>query len=199
MLSERHSFCASETTSVLVTTLAGEVLAASWAHTGATSKTAAPTNTNRIGVVMISTSMPSETLHQIDGSDSHRTSRHEGKACPAGRPGKIVDSRGIRLLHPQRNREMGQGGEGLWRKGRIANGAAGSSGLVETLPFARQLRQQSRGFPETRIPVGIGGEALHAVDDLVQSHLVGVEHRPAPVKGKTVAGQVDHVDVGGTP
>src|SRR5439155_18657747 len=75
---------------------------------------------------------------------------------------------------------------------------AGSSGLVETLPFARQLRQQRRGFPETRIPVGIGGEALHAVDDLVQSHLVGVEHRPAPVKGKTVTGQVDHVDVGST-
>jgi len=92
--------------------------------------------------------------------------------------------------------KWGQGSESFGRKGGIANGAAGSSGLVETLSFARQLRQQRRGFPEIRIPVGIGGEALHAVDDLVQSHLVGIEHRPAPVPGKTVTGQVDHVDVG---
>src|SRR6266853_452202 len=48
------------------------------------------------------------------------------------------------------------------------------------------------------MPAGIGGEALHAVDDVVQAHLVGVEHRPAPVQGKTVTGQVDHVDVGST-
>src|SRR5881392_619840 len=33
--------------------------------------------------------------------------------------------------------------------------------LVEPLSFARQLREQGRGLPESRVPAWVGGEAFH--------------------------------------
>src|ERR1043165_1410736 len=66
---------------------------------------------------------------------------------------------------------------------------------VEAFPFFRQPQKQSGRLP--LLPVIPLLESFDRRDHLVQSHGIGVEHRPAAIRRGGVAGEVDHVGVGG--
>src|SRR5882672_337892 len=68
-----HSFCASETTRVLVTTFL------SWAHAAAESESAAPSTTHRTVIAMRdlhTNSLPAAILHQAKRRPAGRISQH---------------------------------------------------------------------------------------------------------------------------
>src|ERR1700674_2743848 len=67
---------------------------------------------------------------------------------------------------------------------------------VERLAFRREFGQQQRRLPERRICMRIGRQARHAAHDVVETQHIGVEHGPAAIQRKAIAGQIDHVDVG---
>src|SRR5689334_9547687 len=76
-------------------------------------------------------------------------------------------------------------------------GPRGGAALIprpERGAFARQPLEQRRRLPSLAVLFVEGG---HAVVHLLQADGVGVEHRPAAVAREPVAGEVDHVDVGG--
>src|SRR4051812_42897158 len=70
-----------------------------------------------------------------------------------------------------------------------------TASFIEFPSFLGELQQKRRRFPlVSLIPLLEGLDGGH---NLVESDGVGVEHRPAAVRRKAVARQVDHVDVGG--
>src|SRR6185503_5948694 len=70
-----------------------------------------------------------------------------------------------------------------------------TASFIEFPSFLGELDEQRRGFPLRPLVAFL--EALDRAQNLVQPDGVGVEHRPAAVRREAVAGQVDHVDVGG--
>src|SRR5215472_5792726 len=43
----------------------------------------------------------------------------------------------------------------------------------------------------------VGGEPMHSANHVVEAERVGVEHRAAARHGKSIAGEIDEIDVGG--
>src|SRR6185503_193740 len=66
---------------------------------------------------------------------------------------------------------------------------------IEPPAFLGEFDEQRRGLPHRTLVALL--ELLDRGQHLVQPHGVGVEHRPAAVGRKAVAGEVHHVDVGG--
>src|SRR5690606_8168720 len=77
--------------------------------------------------------------------------------------------------------------------GRLAPAARS---VVETLVLRGQFREQGRRRPEARVAMGIGREGFHRPQDIVETDLVRIQHRPAAEHRKAIAAQVDQVDVG---
>src|SRR5437868_3164256 len=67
--------------------------------------------------------------------------------------------------------------------------------LIEPPAFFRKFVEQRRGLPLVAVVAVL--ESLDRGQHLVQSHGIGVEHRPAAVRREAVAREIDHVDVGG--
>src|SRR6218665_2919622 len=78
------------------------------------------------------------------------------------------------------------------------DGSVGRARSVEGLAFGRQASQQRRGLPERAVVQRVLREALHRGDHVEQTQRVGIAHGPAAVEREPVAGQVDHVHIGGT-
>src|SRR5438105_11612353 len=70
------------------------------------------------------------------------------------------------------------------------------SSVVEGLAFRRELGQQWRRLPERRICMRICRQARHAAHDVIETQHVGVQHGPAAIQRKAIAGQINHVDIG---
>src|SRR5689334_24059131 len=66
---------------------------------------------------------------------------------------------------------------------------------IEPPAFLGEFDEQRRGLPHRALVSLL--ELFDRGQHLVQAHGVGVEHRPAAVGREAVAGEVDHVDVGG--
>src|SRR6185295_5822295 len=69
-----------------------------------------------------------------------------------------------------------------------------TASTIEFSPFLGEFDEQGRGLPDLSHVAFL--EFLDRRQHLRQAHGVGVEHRPAAVRRETVAGEVDHVDVG---
>src|SRR5687768_7459191 len=73
--------------------------------------------------------------------------------------------------------------------------------VVEGPALGGEFLQQLRRFPCTGISnslaMFVGGEFLHAPQDLGQAHAARMEHRAAAMHREAVSREVDHVDVGG--
>src|SRR6266403_2421450 len=70
------------------------------------------------------------------------------------------------------------------------------SSAVERLAFRRELGQQWSRLPERWICMRIRRQARHAAHDVVATQHVGVQHGPAAIQRKAIAGQINHVDIG---
>ena len=62
----------------------------------------------------------------------------------------------------------------------------------------RELLDQRRGLPESRIGVRVRREFVHPPHDAIEAECVGVEHRAAAIARKTISREVDDVEIGGT-
>src|SRR2546427_3577996 len=70
-----------------------------------------------------------------------------------------------------------------------------TASVIEPPAFFGEFDEQRCRLPLRALVTFL--EPLDRVQHFVQSHRVGVEHRPAAVRRKAVAGEIDHVDVGG--
>src|SRR6266496_538421 len=66
---------------------------------------------------------------------------------------------------------------------------------VESLAFLCQADKQRRWLPLRALVALL--EPLDCVQHFVQAYGVGIEHRSAAIRRKAIAGEIDHVDVGG--
>src|ERR1051325_5918375 len=66
---------------------------------------------------------------------------------------------------------------------------------IEPPAFLGEFDEQRRGLPHRALVSLL--ELFDRGEHLLQAHGVGIEHRPAAVGREAVAGEVDHVDVGG--
>src|SRR5687767_8824739 len=70
-----------------------------------------------------------------------------------------------------------------------------TASAIEPPAFLREFRQQGRGLPLAALIAFL--KAFDCGKYLRETNRIGVEHRPAAVGRKAVAGEVHHVDVGG--
>src|SRR5438067_8164292 len=70
-----------------------------------------------------------------------------------------------------------------------------SASVIEPPSFLSEFDEQRRRLPLRALVTLL--EPLDRLQHLVQSHGVRVEHRSAAIRRKAVAGEIDHVDVGG--
>src|SRR5919201_3273919 len=68
-----------------------------------------------------------------------------------------------------------------------------TASVIEPPSFFREFDEQRRGLPLVAVIALL--ESLDRAEHPVQSHGVGVEHRPAPIGREAVARQVHHIDV----
>ena len=72
---------------------------------------------------------------------------------------------------------------------------AWSRGSGEGLALGREAREQGSWFPEIGVVVRIARKAMHGLHHVEQANLIRVLHRAAAIDRKTIAREVDHVDV----
>src|SRR6185436_16358134 len=70
-----------------------------------------------------------------------------------------------------------------------------TASVIEFPSFVRKFHEKGRRLPDG--PLVSSLKLLDRIQDVLQADRVGIEHRPAAVGREAVAGQVDHVDVGG--
>src|SRR5262245_56653697 len=70
-----------------------------------------------------------------------------------------------------------------------------TASAIEPPALFRQFHEQRRRIP--RLPLIAFLETFDRIQHLVQTDGVRIEHRSAPIGREAVAGEVDHVDVGG--
>src|SRR5216110_3547893 len=70
-----------------------------------------------------------------------------------------------------------------------------TASTIERPSFGDEFREQRCRLPETFVGVGNCGELFHPTRDVIEPECIGVEHGPAAIQRKAVAGKINQVDI----